>query len=123
MAVCRSALNAGGGMYLEDYGKHREPTTDEAAALAVKVQCPILPWPAEYEVQLRAAGFAETHIDDVTAQWTDFTASRLDAFRVARERNIAMHGLDVVDGLDDFYANVAHLFESGVIAGLKILAR
>jgi cyclopropane fatty-acyl-phospholipid synthase-like methyltransferase len=123
MAVCRGALKRGGGMYLEDYGKHREPTTDEAAALAVKVQCPTLPWPSEYEAQLRAAGFAEIDIDDVTSQWTDFTGSRLGAFRVARERNIAMHGLDVVDGLDDFYANVARLFESGVIAGLKMLAR
>ena len=123
MAVCRSVLAPGGGMYIEDFGKRREPTTDEAAALAVKVQCPVLPSAAEYEEQLRTAGFADVQIEDVTAQWTDFTASRLDAFRSARVRNLEVHGPEIVDGLDDFYATVAHLFETGAISGLKILAR
>ena len=123
LAACRAALAAGGAMYIEDYAKRREPTADEAAALEVKVQCPVLPSPVEYDAQLRAAGFGDIHVDDVTSQWAAFTASRLDEFRAARARNISVHGLDIVDGLDDFYATVAGLFDNGVIAGLKILAR
>ena len=122
-AVCRAALKPGGSLYIEDYGKRREPAAAEAEALAVKVQCPMLPTPAQYRAQLAAAGFAEIGASDVTGQWREFTAQRLAAFRAARDRNIAVHGLDIVEGLDDFYATVAGLFASGLIAGLKILAR
>ena len=83
LAACRDALAASGGMYIEDFAKRREPTRDEAAALEVKVQCPPLPSPVEYDAQLRAAGFTDVHIEDVTSQWTAFTASRLEAFRAA----------------------------------------
>ena len=123
LAACRDALVAGSGMYIEDFAKHRQPTRDEAAALEVKVQCPPLPSPTDYDEQLRAAGFPDVHIDDVTAQWGAFTASRLEEFRAARARNIAVHGLDIVEGLDDFYATVAGLFQTGVIGGVKVLAR
>jgi cyclopropane fatty-acyl-phospholipid synthase-like methyltransferase len=123
MAACRAVLAMGGGMYIEDFAERRQPTSDEAAALRVKVQCPLLPSPTEYEVQLRAAGFGDIHIEDVTSQWGVFTASRLDEFRAARARNVAVHGVDIVEGLDDFYATVARLFSTGAIGGLKILAR
>ncbi|MEY2583133.1 MAG: hypothetical protein QOE09_2982 [Ilumatobacteraceae bacterium] len=123
LAACRAALAAGGGMYIEDFAKRREPTGEEASLLEVKVQCAVLPSPIEYDEQLRAAGFAEIHVEDVTSQWGAFTASRLDEFRVSRERNVSVHGSDIVDGLDDFYATIVGLFDSGVVAGLKILAR
>ena len=123
LTACRAALAVGGGMYIEDYGKLRQPTEDEAAALQVKVQCPVLPSLAAYEDQLRAAGFVDIQIQDVTSQWSAFTAARLVDFRAAQFRNVSVHGRDIVAGLDDFYATVAGLFETGVIAGLKILAR
>jgi hypothetical protein len=82
-----------------------------------------LPSAAEYEAQLRTAGFGDIQVEDVTEQWTGFTGSRLEAFRAGRERNVTVHGLDIVDGLDDFYSTVAGLFSDGVITGLKIVAR
>lgn len=123
LAACRAALVGGGGMYIEDYAKRRQLTSDEAAALDVKVQCPVLPTQAEYQAQLRAAGFVDIDVEDVTSSWGAFTTSRLAAFRASRARNVAVHGVDIVDGLEDFYATVAHLFETGAIAGLKVLAR
>ncbi len=45
LAACRAVLAAGGGMYIEDFAKRREPTADETAALQIKVQCPVLPSP------------------------------------------------------------------------------
>ena len=122
LAACREALAPRGGMYIEDFAKRREPTGDEIALLAVKVQCPALPAAAEYDAQLREAGFSEIHTEDLTSQWGAFTATRLELFRASRMRNVAVHGVDLVDGLDDFYATVAQLFASGAIAGLRILA-
>src|SRR4051794_9334430 len=121
--ACRAALTPGGGMYIEDYAERRRATDDEAAALQVKVQCPVLPSPDEYEAQLRAAGFVDIRVQDVTSEWSSFTAARLADFRAAQSRNVSVHGHDIVAGLDDFYATVAGLFQTGVIAGLKIVAR
>jgi cyclopropane fatty-acyl-phospholipid synthase-like methyltransferase len=122
-AACRAALKPGGTMYIEDYGRHRDLAAGEVDALSVKVQCSALPRPLDYEAQLLACGFADVQMSDVTGEWTDFTVSRLAMFRAARARNIDVHGAALVDGLDDFYATVAHLFQAGAVAGLKIIAR
>ena len=122
-AACRAALKPEGVMYIEDFGKSRALSADEAEALSVKVQCAGLPGRAEYETHLVAAGFPEVSMNDVTGAWKDFTASRLAMFRTARPRNIEVHGQEIVDDLDDFYGAVAQLFQVGAIAGLKIIAR
>ena len=74
LAACRDVLAVGGGMYIEDFAKRREPTGDEAAVLEIKVQCPVLHSPIEYDAQLRAAGFVDVYVEDVTSQWSAFTA-------------------------------------------------
>jgi cyclopropane fatty-acyl-phospholipid synthase-like methyltransferase len=122
-AVCRSALKPDGILYIEDYGRHREASEQEAETLAVKVQCPYVPTSATYRTHLADAGFARVNMDDVTADWARYTSARLEAYRSARVRNIAVHGAAVVDGLDDFYGTVEGLFRSGLIAGLRITAR
>ncbi len=120
--VCRSVLREGGALYIEDFGRNRNATAAETEALAIKVQCPHVPTPEEYRSDLSGAGFAAVQLIDATADWTSFTASRLAAYRAARDRNVTIHGAEVVDGLDDFYATVAGLFSGGFIAGLKITA-
>ncbi len=122
-AACRAALKPDGVMYIEDYGRPRELFSDEMEALKVKVQCPALPRPQEYEEQLMESGFDLVEMEDVTEDWRDFTATRLAMFRSARARNVGVHGTETVDGLDDFYSTVANLFQAGAIAGLKIVAR
>ena len=122
-SACRAALKPEGVMYIEDFGKPRALSVDEAEALAVKVQCSMLPWWNEYETHLITAGFHDVSMNDVTGAWKDFTASRLAMFRNARLRNLELHGQEIVDSLDDFYGTVAQLFQDGAIAGLKIIAR
>jgi cyclopropane fatty-acyl-phospholipid synthase-like methyltransferase len=122
-AACRAALKPAGVMYIEDYGRPRALSEAEREALAVKVQCPYVPRPSDYETHLLDAGFNEIVMDDATQNWKDFTASRLAMFRLARPHNIEVHGAEVVDGLDDFYGTVADLFQAGAITGLKITAR
>jgi cyclopropane fatty-acyl-phospholipid synthase-like methyltransferase len=123
LRVCRDALRPGGRIYLEDFTKLREPAPTQWEALRVKVQCPYLPSPDEYVEQLVQAGFVDVHLRDVSAAWTLFTDERLAAFRMARERNVRVHGAAVVDGLDDFYATVAGLYADGVLGGARVSGR
>jgi cyclopropane fatty-acyl-phospholipid synthase-like methyltransferase len=119
-SVCRHSLSEKGKLYVEDFALRRKATASEAEALAVKVQCPYLPTVEEYRQHFLGAGFRHIEIADVTEDWTSFTTERLAAYRSARPRNTAIHGAEVVEGLEDFYATVAGLFESGLIAGVKI---
>jgi cyclopropane fatty-acyl-phospholipid synthase-like methyltransferase len=120
---CRAGLKSGGALYIEDYALGRALTKTESEDLAVKVQCPFLNSAQDYQSDLHRAGFADVSVIDVTADWTAFTSQRLQAFRAARERNVALHGKALVAGLDDFYGTVARLFADGAIAGVKIIAR
>jgi sarcosine/dimethylglycine N-methyltransferase len=121
--VCRQSLKPDGSMYIEDFVLRQAPSAEERRALEVKVLCPYLPDAETYQKHLREGGFEIEGFDDMTESWKDFTADRLQAFRANRNRNLRLHGEAVIDGLDDFYATVAGLFERGVLGGARILAR
>jgi cyclopropane fatty-acyl-phospholipid synthase-like methyltransferase len=122
-AVCRAALRAGGGIFIEDITKLKEPSASEWNRLEGKLLCPYLPTLEEYAADLRGAGFKQIEIEDMSRSWTEFTAERLNSWKAARERNIAVHGEAVVEGLTDFYATVAELYDAGTLGGARIHAR
>lgn len=122
-AACRASLTGRGAMYIEDFTLRREPTPAERDALRVKVQCPYLPPPDVYEADIRRAGFSTVELEDVTGDWTAFTAGRAAQFRADRERLVRVHGDELVDGLEDFMTTMAHLYADGVLGGARIVAR
>ena len=122
-SVCRELLSEKGQMFIEDFFLRQEPTPEQSDALRIKVACSGLSDASTYLHELRRAGFVVGHFEDMTGRWTDFTVERLRSFRMARARNIDVHGVEVTDGLDDFYATVAGLFVDGVIGGARIHAR
>jgi cyclopropane fatty-acyl-phospholipid synthase-like methyltransferase len=122
--VCRQSLRPEeGSMFIEDFVLRHVPSAEERHALEVKVLCPYLPDAETYQKHLREAGFEIEGFEDMTESWKDFTADRLQVFRDNRSRNLRLHGEAITDGLDDFYATVAGLFERGVLGGARILAR
>jgi sarcosine/dimethylglycine N-methyltransferase len=121
-AACHRALVPGGGMYIEDFTLRSEPTPAQREALRVKVQCPYVPPPDVYRQDILDAGFERVDLEDVTADWTAFTAERLAAFRSDRDRLVRVHGEEVADGLEDFFATMAGLYADGVLGGARITA-
>jgi cyclopropane fatty-acyl-phospholipid synthase-like methyltransferase len=121
-AACHRALRPGGGMYIEDFTLRSEPTAEQCEALRVKVQCPYVPPPDTYRRHILDAGFATVDLEDLTADWTAFTADRVAAFRADRDRLVQVHGRDVADGLEDFFATMADLYADGVLGGARIVA-
>jgi cyclopropane fatty-acyl-phospholipid synthase-like methyltransferase len=121
-AACHRALVPGGDMYIEDFTLRSEPTPEQREALRVKVQCPYVPPSDVYRRHILDAGFATVDLEDVTADWTAYTAERLAAFRDDRERQVRVHGEEVADGLEDFYATMAGLYAGGVLGGARIVA-
>ena len=120
---CHGALRPGGRLFIEDYYARGSLTGEERRNLAEKVYCTYLPSLDDYEKQLAAAGFVDIALLDMTADWGAFVAERLSAFRAARDRQVALHGPELVEGLDDFYATVSRLFSGGRLGGARIVAR
>lgn len=120
---CFAHLKLGGKIFIEDFSKLHPFTERERHDLETKIYCSYLPTPDEYIAQLAAAGFVRIHLEDMTASWTRFVRSRLDAFRASQERQLRVHGEAVVAGLDDFYATMTSLYEGGNLGGARITAR
>lgn len=122
-AACRAALKPGQAMYIEDFTRARSLSAAETDSLAVKMQSVDLPSPEEYRAHLAGAGFADITMTDVTVEWREVSARRVRAARDGRAANVAVHGEDIVAGLEDFYHAVDALWQGGALAGLRILAR
>ena len=109
--------------FIEDYYLLGVLDEAETRALAEKVYCPYVPDLAGYETHLRQAGFTDLDLQDQTGPWSAFVRGRLAGYRRDRTRQLALHGAEVVEGLDDFYASVDRLFAGGRLGGLRIVAR
>jgi cyclopropane fatty-acyl-phospholipid synthase-like methyltransferase len=120
---CFKALKPGAGIYVEDYFERGSLTTPERAALSREVYCDHVPSMDDYRRELEQAGFESIQLLDVSNQWSDFVAGRLAAFEAGRERNIKLHGSDLVTGLHEFYSTIVDLFGGGNLGGICVIAR
>jgi cyclopropane fatty-acyl-phospholipid synthase-like methyltransferase len=119
---CFNALKPGGGVYVEDYFERRNLTSAERKALRKEVFCDHVPSMENYARELADAGFVDIELEDVSESWTEFVQERKQVFECARDRNVALHGLEVVDGLEEFYSTIVRLFQAGNLGGISFVA-
>ena len=120
---CFAALKPGAGMYVEDFYARETLTAAERLSLSQNIYCDYCPDLSEIESGLEAAGFEAIELVDMTSGWRDFVAARYADFHGDRDRHIAVHGLEVVEGLEHFYQSVTDLFNGGHWGGLRLHAR
>lgn len=121
-ARCFEALKPGGGIYVEDYFARGTLTKGEREILARDVFCEHVPDLNEYRTELRAAGFENVELIDMSEAWAVFVRERWSVFRTMRERNMQLHGAEIVDGLDEFYGAIVELFGGGNLGGIRFVA-
>ena len=119
---CYEAMNPGAGMYVEDYFARAPLNGVEQKLLSEHVYCDHVPTMDQYDEELTQAGFENVELIDMTGPWTDFVISRHRGFRKNRERNLALHGAEIVDGLDHFYTTIVALFNGGNLGGIRLVA-
>ena len=120
---CHEALRPGGRLYVEDFFERGNLSARERETLALKVYCRGLPRLDALYRDLEEAGFTDVDAHDLTPSWTDFVSERARAYRERREQEVALHGAEVFEGLDDFYRSVAELFRAGNLGGMRVSAR
>ncbi|MEM7346465.1 MAG: methyltransferase domain-containing protein [Chloroflexota bacterium] len=120
---CFEALKPGGMMFIEDFSKRGEFTSQETALLENKIYCHYVPTMQTYLEQVSGAGFVDIVAEDMTEPWTRFVRTRSDAFREAKTRHIRVNGEAVYYGLEEFYNAMTTLYEGGNLGGLRLVAR
>ena len=75
-----------------------------------------------YRGELSQAGFVAIELVDLSESWSKFSSSRVKSYRENWDRNVAIHGQDLVEGLDHFYSAVDDLFQGGNFGGIRIEA-
>lgn len=121
-AQCAKALKSGGRIYIEDLYGLGEFTSEQQHHLRHMLFGQNMASRTKYIADLEAAGFADIDFTDRTAPWTGFCRERLEAYRAGRSRHETVHGEDVFEALDEFYATVLMLFESSNLGGVRVTA-
>ena len=116
------ALKPGGFLFAEDLYLIRKPDQDEEQDFRQHLQPGSLVDRDAYFADLENAGFDVISQTDMTVDWTNFTAIRLQAFRDARSDYEAVHGADGYAGIEVFYAKMAGYFARGLVGGIRFAA-
>lgn len=77
----------------------------------------------EYKKGIEDAGFEFVETQDMTQDWTSFTAERLEAFRQNQSAYKAIHGPEGFQIIETFYDKMASYFERGFVGGIRFHAR
>ena len=110
-------------MYIEDFmqEKSRALTLDEEYTLRNDVYCLYLPSLHKYIEELASFNFSITKIENLTADWVEYTRDRLRQHQLEREENSKILGSDTYSRLSYFYGKVASLFAGGKVGGVRII--
>jgi sarcosine/dimethylglycine N-methyltransferase len=123
LAQLARALRADGRCYIEDCILRTPSSRKNAHDLKSLLCAPSLSSIADYEADLRSAGFGDIEATDMTEDWAGFVANRLIAFESDRTRYLQVHGAPAYDALHRFYTEVVRFYDSGTLGGVRILAR
>lgn len=118
-----AALRPGGRVYVEDLfirAPLGAPELDQVNRLLYGVTMTSLD---EYRGDLEANGFVDVALEDVSDDWGAFCAGRVAAWSDSRERQLRVHGGDIVETLDRFFSGVSRLFDGGHLGGVRLTAR
>jgi len=118
-----AALRSGGACYIEDLCMRAPfaPLDWEEARRVVYANS--LTSQADYAADLKAAGFSDVTVTDLTPDWAPFAAERLATWRRNHDAYAGVHGEGAYQAQELFYAVIARLYESGSLGGVRLFAR
>lgn len=117
------ALRPGGACYIEDLCMRAPFASDDLRDLREVVFGLTVTSIDDYVSDTRTAGFKDVVADDMTSDWAPYASQRLAAWRANREAYAKVHGEGAYVALEKFYAVVAHLYDSGSLGGVRLMAR
>ena len=125
METCASKVKKGGTIFIEDFYKRNEFSSEESVMLSRDIYCEskTLLTKKEYIASLEIAGFTDIHFVEKTVDWAFFVSDRKRAFVTGRDRFVSVHGSEAYSSLLHFYNAMDVLFKGSSLGGVRIYAR
>lgn len=118
-----AALKPGGTLFVEDLYEIAPPPAKEMEDFKAHLFPNSLDPLHEYKSSLTRVGLELLSLEDMTTNWTSFTADRLSAFRKNRRNYEAIHGPDGYKTIETFYTKMADYFSRSLVGGLRLHTR
>eukprot|EP00754_Rhynchopus_humris_P035101 Rhum_TRINITY_DN16677_c0_g2::Rhum_TRINITY_DN16677_c0_g2_i1::g.164007::m.164007 len=120
-----AVMRPGATLYIEDFYAEESFSEEHRAMLADDVAIPdgVLPTRAQYEEQVKKAGFGEVAFEDVTDTWASFVAARHDEYMAAKERHCRVHSEATYEKMNHFYTAMRTLFTKSPLRGVRLIAK
>lgn len=116
------ALRPGGQCYIEDLCR-RAPFAAADLPSVRDIVCGIsMSGIDDYVGDLRSSGFAEVVATDLTGDWAPYAADRLAAWRENHADYARIDGEAAYAAQEKFYAVIAHLYDTGSLGGVRLVA-
>ena len=116
-------LNPNGFFYTEDITSRINLNEADLKDIEKEIYGKHLPYFDKYISNLEHNGFELIFSEDMSSSWTDFTKERIKQYNSEKERNIRVHGKEVVDSLNSFYNFVGQYFSNGKLGGIRVVAK
>ena len=116
-------LNPNGFFYTEDITSRINLNKADLKEIEKEIYGKHLPHFDKYISNLEHHGFELIFSEDMSSSWTDFTKERIKQYNSEKERNIRVHGKEVVDSLNSFYNFVGQYFSNGKLGGIRVVAK
>ena len=110
-----------GTFYCEDFVQLNTITDNERSVLQDGVFCNYISTQQQYIDDLQQAGYT-VHTELLTDSWLLYSIDRATQWKSQYQRNIHIHGKDVVDNLQQFYDSIVMLFMGGNVGGIRVVA-
>lgn len=122
LGIIHNSLKPKGRFFAEDLFLIKEPPSDEAEDFQRNLFPNSLTQMDDYVATMKKSGFANVKTTEMTGDWREFTAQRLDEFHQNREAYVAKHGEDGYRVIEVFYDKMAGYFARGIVGGLRVFA-
>ena len=61
--------------------------------------------------------------EDVSEEWTKFTRNRYVSYNQQKDSHIRVHGDDIYNSINSFYAFIDRYFSGGKLGGIRVTAK
>ena len=76
-----------------------------------------------YKSDIEKVGFNLIYCQDMSEVWTKFTRNRYLSYNQQKNRHLRVHGEDIYNSINSFYAFIDRYFAKGKLGGIRVIAK
>ena len=120
---CFNSIKPDGFFYAEDLFSLKPFNEKELSELSQNIYAKYLPNFQTYKFEIEKIGFKLVSCEDMSEGWTKFTRNRYISYKQQKDRHLRVHGEDIYNSINSFYAFIDRYFSKGKLGGIRVTAK